>query len=347
MKDRPPSGLSRRLDDQPGVFWGAVAACVAMGVGAVGTWATALGFISIAGTSGEDGQVVLGAAVVGLLALWVRTRRDAVWPALVALLCGVVGGGISGVDLHKLSGIGTSDFFGQQVHLVHAGWGIYLAVGAGATLMLLSLAVIIIGREDTQFEAQSGTSTSEVPADESTYSAAISVVVLVISVGAVLAVSHFGLRNSSSSNTSSAATVTQSSEAATTPSTSTEASSTSAIETATTSTPGSESLEALERYWADIRAHNYGGAYTYLAPGASGLSESEFISSEQHAGIQHVEFHGQTGASSSSTATIEVTSLITHDQQFGCRIWSGSYDMTNQNDAWLIKNASLTPRPCG
>jgi Protein of unknown function (DUF2510)/DNA methylase len=115
MKDRPPSELSRRLGDQPGVFWGAVAACVAMGVGAVGTWATALGFISIAGTSGEDGQVVLGAAVVGLLALWVRTRRDAVWPALVALLCGAVGGGISGVDLHKLSGIGTSDFFGQQV----------------------------------------------------------------------------------------------------------------------------------------------------------------------------------------------------------------------------------------
>jgi hypothetical protein len=77
------------------------------------------------------------------------------------------------------------------------------------------------------------------------------------------------------------------------------------------------------------------------------LSESEFISSEQHAGIQHVEFNGQTGASSSSTATIEVTSLITHDQQFGCRIWSGSYEMTNQNDAWLIKKASLTPRPCG
>jgi hypothetical protein len=150
------------------------------------------------------------------LALWVKTRRDAVWPALVALLCGAVGGGISGVDLHKLSGIGTSDFFGQQVHLVHAGWGIYLAVGAGATLMLLSLAVIIIGREDTQFEAQSGTSTGEVPADESTYSAGIGFVVLVISVGAVLAVSHIGLRNSSSSNTSSAATVTQSSEAVTT-----------------------------------------------------------------------------------------------------------------------------------
>ncbi|MGA2165788.1 MAG: DUF2510 domain-containing protein [Solirubrobacteraceae bacterium] len=347
MKDRPPSELSRRLGDQPGVFWGAVAASVAMGVGAVGTWATALGFISIAGTSGEGGQVVLGAAVVGLLALWVRTQHDAVWPALVALLFGAVGGGISGVDLHKLSGIGTSDFFGQQVHLVHAGWGIYLAVGAGAALILLSLAVIVIGHEDTRFEAQFGTSTGEVPASESTYSAGIGFVVLAISVGAVLAVSHIGLRNSSSLNTSSAAAVTQSSEAATTPSTSTEASSTPATETATTPTPGSESLEALERYWADIGAHNYSGAYTYLAPGASGLSESEFISSEQHAGIQHVEFHGQTGASSSSTATIEVASLITHDQQFGCRIWSGSYETTNQNDAWLIKKASLTPRPCG
>jgi len=137
----------RRLAEQPGVFWGAVLACIGMGIGAVGTWATALGFISIAGTAGEDGQVVLGAAAVGLLLLWARARTGAVWPAALAMLSGAVGTAISGIDLHKVSGIGTSDFMGQRVRLVHPGWGIYLAIGAGTAFVLLTLATVIVGAD--------------------------------------------------------------------------------------------------------------------------------------------------------------------------------------------------------
>jgi hypothetical protein len=42
----------QRFAEQPGIFWGAILACVGMGIGAVGTWATALGIISVAGTNG-------------------------------------------------------------------------------------------------------------------------------------------------------------------------------------------------------------------------------------------------------------------------------------------------------
>jgi hypothetical protein len=39
-------------------------------------------------------------------------------------------------------------------------------------------------------------------------------------------------------------------------------------------TPPSPSLEALEQYWADIGAHNFSAAYTYLALGTSAFSTS-------------------------------------------------------------------------
>ncbi len=318
-----------------------------MGIGAVGTWATALGFISIAGTNAEDGQVVLGVAVLGLLALWARTRRDALWPAIVALLCGAVGAAITGIDLHKLSEIGTSEFFGREVHLVHPGWGIYLALGASTALFLLALAVMIVGPDDADAERRSGLPADHDDGDERHYSAGIAFVVLLIAVGTVVAVSHIGTSTSASANQtarSSAAAATQTGEA---PSSSSETSASTATQSSTAPAT-SEPLEALERYWADIGSQNYNGAYTYLAAGAAGgLSESEFVSSERRAGIQHVEFRGQVGASSSSTATIEVVSLVTHDQQFGCRVWSGSYEMTDQSGSWEIEKASLTPRSCG
>jgi hypothetical protein len=340
--------LARRLSDQPGVFWGAVAAAVGMGIGTVGTWATALGFISIAGSSVEAGQVVLGLAVVGLLGLWARALRGARWPVLIALVCGGIGAAISGIDLHKLSGIGTSDFFGEQIHLVHPGWGIYLTVGSGTALALLSLAVLIVGQDSSRSHEPVGATADDQDVHDDHYGAGIAFVVIVIAIGVVVAVSHVATP-STASGTENVATST----ATTSPpaETSTVPAETESVPTATTATTpaasnSSEALGALERYWEDIGEHNYTGAYIYLAPGASGLSESEFISSEQHAGIQDAAFHGRVLSSSDSGAKIEVVSLVTHDQQFGCRDWSGSYEMTDQSDMWLIEKAVITPRPC-
>jgi len=118
-------------------------------------------------------------------------------------------------------------------------------------------------------------------------------------------------------------------------------------ETDTTPSTANETLATLDEYWADIDAHNFTGAYAYLAPGASSLTEPEFISSEERAHIQHVEFHGHLGESSAGRATVEVDSLVTHDEQFGCRVWSGSYEMIEESGAWRIEKAALTPRSCG
>ena len=61
-----------------------------------------------------------------------------------------------------------------------------------------------------------------------------------------------------------------------------------------TAPPSSDSpLEPVERYWAAIAAHTFSAAYGYLVPGSVSLSESEFVSSERRAGIQHVAFHGR------------------------------------------------------
>jgi hypothetical protein len=343
----PPTGTQalqsakfRQLAEQPEVFWGAVLACIGMGVGAVGTWATALGFISVAGTAGEDGLVVLGSSVAGLMALWARTRRNGVGPGIAAMLFGAVGAGIAGVDLHKLSGIGTTDFFGRHVRLVHPGWGIYLALGAGTAFILLTLAVMIVGPEGAGSEGASGDDTVD-----GRHSAGIGFVAVLIAIAVVIAVSNVSLRKTALANETA---TTPASNIATTPASASETSPTSTETATTSSTTNQPPLETLERYWDDVGAHNYTGAYSHLAPGASGLSESEFISSEQRAGIQHVEFHGQLGESSGSgSATINVVSLVTHDEQFGCRVWSGSYQMTEESGSWRIEKAALTPRPCG
>lgn len=109
----------------------------------------------------------------------------------------------------------------------------------------------------------------------------------------------------------------------------------------------SDPLEALNKYWSDIRDHGFATAYAYLTPGAAaGKTESQFIASEEEAGIKNAQFHGKVSESTGSTATIAVESLITEDAQFGCRRWSGRYTLTNENGGWRIQRADLTPRSC-
>jgi hypothetical protein len=105
-------------------------------------------------------------------------------------------------------------------------------------------------------------------------------------------------------------------------------------------------LAAVERYWADIGAQDYAGAYGHLLAGSIGLTESQFISSEQSAGIEEARFRGRFAAGSGSTATVDVRTLVTNDAQYGCRTWTGSYEMTDESGAWLIARANLSPHPC-
>ena len=105
-------------------------------------------------------------------------------------------------------------------------------------------------------------------------------------------------------------------------------------------------LRALDSYWAAISAHNFAGATGYALPSVIGPGAG-FDSSEQREHVQSAQFQGRVVSNSGSSATIRVVSLITHDRQFGCRTWRGSYRMTHRAGGWRIAGADIRPRPCG
>lgn len=115
----------------------------------------------------------------------------------------------------------------------------------------------------------------------------------------------------------------------------------------TQSSPAGSPLSTLSSYWHAIGAHQFSIAYALLAPGAVSLTESQFVSGEQQAGIGSAKFSGTVASNSGSTGTVQVKSLITHDAQYGCRSWTGSYEMTDQGGSWQIEKASITPSSCG
>jgi hypothetical protein len=51
-------------------------------------------------------------------------------------------------------------------------------------------------------------------------------------------------------------------------------------------------------------------------------------------------------AAISITTTVDVASLKTVDGQYGCRTWTGSYQMTLQGNQWLIERSNITPQAC-
>jgi hypothetical protein len=105
-------------------------------------------------------------------------------------------------------------------------------------------------------------------------------------------------------------------------------------------------IDAVDAYWYDINEHDFSGAYQYLAPGSLNLTEAQFVSSEEQSHIQSAQFRGQVASEANGGATVEVLSLTTHDAQYGCRTWSGSYDMTGDSAGWLIERANLSPQAC-
>lgn len=131
------------------------------------------------------------------------------------------------------------------------------------------------------------------------------------------------------------------------------ATATSAAPSATSASPAAVQqprfpgpLATIERYWRDIGAHSYGAAYGYLASGSVPQTKAQFVSEEQQAQIHSVSFRGSLTSASSTAATVSVQSLTTTDSKFGCRTWSGTYQLTRRTSGWVITQASLTPTPC-
>jgi hypothetical protein len=132
----------------------------------------------------------------------------------------------------------------------------------------------------------------------------------------------------------------------TSPQTTSKSTSTSTSTSANPSPPVPPALVAVSTYWEAIARHDFAAAYAILAPGAVPQSEAQWVANEQSTGVERIRFKGEVGASSGTAATITVVSLVTVDRQFGCRSWTGTYEMTNQGGRWLIARANLTPRSC-
>jgi hypothetical protein len=90
--------------------------------------------------------------------------------------------------------------------------------------------------------------------------------------------------------------------------------------------------------------HYLAGRWLRVQP--VGCSPAAFVTSEQHEHVQSAQFEGRVGSASGAGATVQVVSLTTHDRQFGCRSWSGSYRMTRRASRWLVAGAEIHPRPC-
>lgn len=121
----------------------------------------------------------------------------------------------------------------------------------------------------------------------------------------------------------------------------------SAATSSSEASAGTSPLNTLGRYWSDVKEHSFGAAYEYLAPGAAaGLTKSQFIQSEEKAGIRDAQFEGEVAHEAGDTAEVRVTSLVTQDNEFGCREWAGDYGLTREQGKWLIVRASITPHSC-
>ena len=101
---------------------------------------------------------------------------------------------------------------------------------------------------------------------------------------------------------------------------------------------------SLEYYWGDIDTGAYAKAWTYLSPAVE--SEAAFVGAEKEARPKNIELEGTLAGISGSHATIVIDRLITHDQQHGCRSWSGHYEMIRDGGHWLIASARIAPKAC-
>jgi hypothetical protein len=138
----PQNQTVELLAQQSAVFWLALLAGAVMVIGGIGTWATALNFISVSGTRG-DGWIVIAAAVVAIGCLWACVLRGSVLLGLVAIACGVGGAVVSAIDLHKVAAAPSVNFFGQQLNVVRPGWGLYADVAGSVALAGLVAALLI------------------------------------------------------------------------------------------------------------------------------------------------------------------------------------------------------------
>jgi hypothetical protein len=332
--DHRPDVLNR-LAAQSSVFWCGVLACVLMVAGGLGTWATALSIVSVPGTRG-DGWFVVGAGVAGVCALWANAMDRRSSEVFAAIVFGGVGAAASGIDLHKLAGIGATSFFGQTVQLVHPAWGIYLALGASVALMSLAVVLLVLGPDANAGEGHAS-------------NAPIIVVTLLLAVGTVVVVSNVGAPSGTGSSEASANTTSTASEPAS-----------AATTTATATTPSAPAVssqqvqQTLDEYAAAYSAESTQRLSSLLAStlerrngthAPEGLRQALSTYSTQFSQLQHPSYTlaepqiTPEAGSATAKATYSITS------QNGTVGGTITFHLVSRGSGLAIDRITTEPRP--
>lgn len=131
--------------------WG-LASAIVMVIGSFGPWAKVFGLVSISGTDGGgDGWIVIGAAAVGAIALFLWRVRSRRWLILAVIAAGAalattiydrvdLESSVDGIDIGQLA---------------DAGWGIYVAMIGSASLAVAGVVGWML--TSTQVETPGGT----------------------------------------------------------------------------------------------------------------------------------------------------------------------------------------------
>jgi hypothetical protein len=106
-----------------------------MAIGSLAPWAEAF-FVSVSGVEGgNDGWLVIAAAVSGAAAVYWAVSRDALAGGAAAVVCGGVGAVVTLVERGQVESAGFGPFTAE------VGWGLTLAMLASFSLVLAGIAV--------------------------------------------------------------------------------------------------------------------------------------------------------------------------------------------------------------
>ena len=130
--------------------WGLVSAVV-MVIGSFGPWAKVLGLLTVNGTDdGGDGWVVIVAAAIGVVALFLWRARSPRWLILTVVAAAAA---LATTIYDRIDLEGTAD--GVDVGaLVDASWGIYVAMIGSASLALTAVVGWMLARAPRETPAE-------------------------------------------------------------------------------------------------------------------------------------------------------------------------------------------------
>ena len=127
--------------------WALVSAAV-MVIGAFGPWITALGVVSVSGTTvSKHPYVLAGLGVTGAAFVWARRSTSAA--GVGAMLVGLAGTALSFYDRHHMTGLlKSAGPVGQA--FVHVGWGLNAVLAGSISLLLAGIVwFVFVGDEDS------------------------------------------------------------------------------------------------------------------------------------------------------------------------------------------------------